>query len=497
MFAAYPVPLLYRCLAKSFLVFAILSIEVASKTSLAKTAINRIPSNSSITHIDFGIPLFKHSPTVRDVINDLNVQESRLLDIGRWLTLEDAVYTALANNPDLASAYADIESKQWSVIAARRRWYPSLTLEPVQDSSVQLSSQPGDTGGISQYLNTSATLEWTFFDQTRGPNINASVGELNAQRLLFDIAARNLILSVQSNYYKLQEQIRLVDQYRLLTLLSTRLLDEAIDERGSYASSNEIDQLRTTQRAQLRYLIDSYVTLSQISAELSRLLGLPINTMVLPADPVRSQISWEDNVEATVQHAEDFREEIIAAMQQTKVELWRSSELMASYWPKISVLGVETFDGGESSRTVGLGFKWSAFDGGIKSAEAANRKMASKSYDLKAKSLRFQVSAEVRQAYSRFRGADLNIRNASAEVGDSWNAFYGAIRLFQANKVDATTLIQTQSQLVTAISEYQAAYRARNTGLAELYRYSARWPPGTANSLNKSIARIRDTVLTP
>lgn len=175
-------------------------------------------------------------------------------------------------------------------------------------------------------------------------------------------------------------------------------------------------------------------------------------------------------------YAEQFREEIQAAMLQSQAERWRASELLSSYLPKFSLAGVSTQNEAQSTAAYGLTLRWSLFDGGIQAAEAANRKTAAKGYALKAQSSRLQVAAEVRQAYSRFAGASLNVENSAAEVADSWKAFYGAIQLFSANKVDATTLIQTQGQLVTAITDFEMAQRLRNTGLAELYRYSARWP---------------------
>ena len=476
---------------------ALIAVLSTQTIAAAKPKKSSADFPASISHINFGPPEFRHSPQAKRIFDDINRRELNLLEKAQWLSLDHAIHAALANNPDLAAAYTEIEGKRWSVIAARRRWYPTLSIEPGQDSTLQFGSQDASNANssaniLNQYIYTTATLEWTFFDASRGPAINATVSDLTAQRLLFDVAARNLVLEVQSSYYRLQEQMRLVDQYRLIALLATRLLDNAVeDQRKGMTDSNEVAQLRTTQHAQIRYLIDAYTSLYQISVELSRVLGLPRDTMVLASDSAASEASWNEDLHSTIAHAEKFREEIIAALQLSRAERWRSSQLLRSYWPKFSLLGVETVEAGEGSRSVGLGLKWSLYDGGINAADAINRRIASQTYALKPQSSRLQASAEVRQAHSRFIGASLNVDNAVTEVADSWNAFYGAIKLFSTNQVDATTLIQTQAQLVNAITDFEMAQRVRNTGLAELYRYSARWPTNVQSLFEQRVSQLQ------
>lgn len=289
--------------------------------------------------------------------------------------------------------------------------------------------------------------------------------------------------------------MRLVDQYKLITLLTSLQLDLASQkQQQGRLQSNQIEQLRTTQRAELTNLIGAYVALFEVSVELSRLLALPGLTLVLASDGSQSDQRWSDDVQTTVAHAEAFREEIQAQLQQSQSQRWRSSELLGAYWPRLALLGVGVLDGfgnrtwgggglksTESATTtggtVGVALNWSLFDGGIRAADAANRRIAAETLALQAASTRLQVSAQVRQSYIRYTGAVLQVQNANDAVSDSWGAFLGAIQLFQKSAVNATTLIQTQGQLVQAITDAAAAQRLQNTSLAELYRFSARWPP--------------------
>ena len=469
----------------------------------------------SLDELDFGIPEFTHSASARRLFDEINLRETQLLDRGRWMSLDEAIALALSNNPELAAAYSTIEGKQWSVIAARRRWYPNLSLSPLRDSTLQfggseqrrVSSTDGTTASAdtNQSWNVQGNLSWTFFDASRQPAIQSAISDLNAQRLLFDVAARNLVLAVQVAYYRMQEQMRLVDQYKIVTLVASLQLDHAMEQnQQGRLHSNEVQQLRTTQRAEITHLIDAYVAMFELSVELSKLLALPDMSWVIPSDAFDTEPTWVDSMDQTVTHAVAFREEIAAAMQQSQAQRWRSSELLGSYWPRLDLLAIGKLDAfndrafatGQSTTTsqltaglgtVGIALNWNLFDGGIKAADAANRRSTAETLKLQADNARLEASAQTRQAYIRYTGALQQVQNTTDAVADSWSAFIGAIGLFQNRATDATTLIQTQAQLVDALTSAAAAQRLRNTSVAELYRYSARWPPDVERMFQKRL----------
>lgn len=442
----------------------------------------------SINRLDFGRPKFIGSDASLQLFERVTRRETHLLETARWLSLDEAVQTALTRNPELAAAYAEIESKAWSVTAARRRWNPSFDVTPGDYGTLQRGSSSDTTseGGLYTY----AWLEWSFFNLTVPPAINAALGDLKSQRLLFDVAARNLVLSVQSAYFKLQEQMKLYNQYQLLALLSTRLLDDAAKMNGkSDAFNNELAQLRTTQRAQMGLLINASQSLYEASYELAKLLALPDSSMVLASDSLTSNQTWNQDLQTTIAYGTRFREEVISALELSKAERWRSSELMASYWPRLSLIGGNTFSVNESFPVYGLGFNWS-LDGGRNQAEAAARRMASRTHEFNAKSSQLEIAAEIRKAHDRLSTSAMNLDNSATQVDDSWKAFHGAIQLFRSKQVEATTLIQSQAQLVDAIAGLESARREYNTSLAQLYRYSARWPPGIRLRLDEAVPLI-------
>ena len=123
--------------------------------------------------------------------------------------------------------------------------------------------------------------------------------------------------------------------------------------------------------------------------------------------------------------------------------------------------------------------------------------MAAKTYALKARSSQLEIAAEIKKAHDNNSVASLKIENATLQIDDSWKAFYGAIELFRSKKLEATTLIQSQAQLVEAIAGLESARREHNISLAQLYRHSARWPPNVGPLLDKSLSQIQRQIAKP
>ena len=69
----------------------------------------------SINTLDFGVPKLTGKDSVRHLFEQVNRRERHLLESARWMSLQEAIYTALANNPELAAAYTEIESKTWTL----------------------------------------------------------------------------------------------------------------------------------------------------------------------------------------------------------------------------------------------------------------------------------------------------------------------------------------------------------------------------------------------
>ena len=149
--------------------------------------------------------------------------ESKVNASSKKISLNDAIELGIRNSPDLISTFRSIQQYEWQLIAAKRKWFPTLEFEngtPFYGLSATtyiqkyynseretVSSDPGsepDTPSTLNDFTTTSTFQpgmsftWKFIDPTRQPDINAASEALRQQKLLFDVSARNLILDIQT-----------------------------------------------------------------------------------------------------------------------------------------------------------------------------------------------------------------------------------------------------------------------------------------------------------
>ena len=134
-------------------------------------------------------PQVKPNPLAARLQTDLKRLKTAIQQRARSVRLDEAIEAGLLNNPQLADAYAQIQGSQWSLIAVRRQWYPSLSATTGNNNSlVGQSFGTTTTGGIgtnntTAYNNATGvgvglSLNWSFFAPSRGPSINAASASL-------------------------------------------------------------------------------------------------------------------------------------------------------------------------------------------------------------------------------------------------------------------------------------------------------------------------------
>jgi outer membrane protein TolC len=346
-----------------------------------------------------------------------------------------------------------------------------------------------------------ATLSWTFFDPSRGPTINASSESLRRQQLLFDVSARNLVLAVQQTYFQLQEQRQLVIAYDEILVNTDRQvqLTEAKFNSGLVGIA-EVDQIRAQQYSTLSELITIYRQLLDTAAQLAQTMALPPGTLVLPADQLRRIGNWNEPLATTIDQALRLREEIQASLAAAASASWNASSLFNRYWPTFSLgangsvtnadrtVAVSGLAGTNTSTlnwdgTVGLGFSWRLFDGGINAANAQASLALAKQAQEQAAIDRLTVTNQVEQSYSAYLTSQLSLQSANAQIQAARRAVIAVEERFKVGVDNITTVVQTLGQAIRAANAYASALRGYNTAVASLYRYSARWPEGTETPL--------------
>jgi len=471
-------------------------------------------------------PQVKTNPLAGDLEQQLKKLRTHWRERSVRVKLTAAIDQSLLHNPELAQAFGQIQQGQWNLIAVRRQWYPSVTAlagAPAGGLWGYRSSSTRSSRSLvgNEAVNNSTTVEgvvpvlrldWTFFDPSRGPQINAASESVVSQELLFNVAARNLVLQTQLAYFNLQEQEQLISSYEeILTATTTQVSQaEALFNVGN-ASLADVEQIRTQQYQTLSLLIGTYLGLIDASASLARSMALPPGQLALPFDQLELYGQWELPLNATIQQAQTLREEIQASLAQSNSASWRASALLNRYWPRFSLVANGSYaynntyiNNGQGSLSisdsvrssswdgaVGLGFNWTLFDGGIAAAEAQSNRALERQFSAQTAVQRLQISQDVEQSYATYQISRLALLSSQAQAASARQAAIAVRERFNVGYADTTSVVQTLSQFITAVNAYARSKREYNSAVAGLYRASAQWPEGTLAMRNQRVNKLK------
>jgi outer membrane protein TolC len=471
-------------------------------------------------------PQVEPSPLAGELKQRLGQLRSEWRDRSVRVNLAAAIEQSLLKNPELAQAYSQIQQGQWNLIAVRRQWYPTLSAfssgpanglwgyggstsriyQITQDTTTNITQTKEQDGG-----GAGLSLGWTFFDPSRGPQINAASESLRSQELLFNVAARNLVLQTQLAYFNLQEQCQLISSYEEILAATTAQANqaEALFNAGD-ASLADVAQIRTQQFQTLSLLISVYLAAIDASATLAQAMALPPGKLVKPDDQLAQYGQWGLALNDTIQQAQALREEIQSSLALANNSGWRASALLNRYWPRFSLLVNGSYAYNESSSTtrqlgdslfqaqrnsnwdgaVGVGFNWSIFDGGIAAAEAQANRASQRQFADQAAVQQLQVSREVEQSYARYEASRLSLLSTREQVASARQAATAIRERFNVGYADTTSVVQTLNQVIDATNAYARSQREYNSAIASLHRSSATWPANTENILGKRIVEL-------
>lgn len=431
------------------------------------------------------------------------------------VTLSQALESGLLNNPQLATAYAQIQREQWNLVAIRRQWYPTLSADSnryvlgrevstttIESRNLDALSETSDT----KSTNTAASisLNWTFFDPTRAPFINAAEEAVKRQQLLFNVSARNLVLEIQQSYFKVQEEELLIKAFEEILETTSRQvrLTEAQFNNG-LVSIADVEQIRTQQYSTLGTLINAYRQFIDAAARLSQAMALTPGSLALPSEELSPMGVWEESLEATIRQALALREEIRASLAAADSSSWRATALFNRYWPKFSMQSNTSFQGryqtqgmqGDNRRwdaSLGISFNWMLFDGGIAAAEAESQRADESQFKDEASEKRLIVSREVEQSYANYLTSQLAVQSTKAQSQSARQAASAVQERFAVGVTSMADLVQTLEQAIRAANNYATAILGYNSAVADLYRSSARWPEGTEPLLKQRALSLRE-----
>lgn len=471
-------------------------------------------------------PQVRSNPLVGSLQAQLRQLTDQLRDRSVRVDLNQAIEQSLLNNPDLAQSYSQIQQAQWTLIAVKRQWYPTLSMFSGGDGLLGYGGSYTKTTTTPSALSTDiqSTIQkktalpilnmgWSFFDLSRGPQINATSETLRSQELLFNVATRNIILQTQIAYFNLQEQLELLKSYEsnLASTSSQVSQTEALFNAGN-ASIADVEQIRTQQYQTLSLLISVYLSIIDASSSLAKAMALPPGRLVLPADQLALYGQWDIPLDATIKQALDLREEIKSSLAQASSAGWRASSLLNKYWPSFSLaaggfysyrndesnsLNLQTgLSGSKDTRTsnwdgaVGLSFNWKVFDGGISAAQAQASRASQRQFIDQSAAQRLQISQEVELAYGAYISSRLSLLSSREQVKSAELAVLAVRERFKVGYADTTSVVQTLNQAISAANAYARSQRQYNIAIASLYRASAQWPKGTLALRNQRVFEL-------
>ena len=232
-------------------------------------------------------------------------------------------------------------------------------------------------------------------------------------------------------------------------------------------------------------------------------MALQPGQLVLPETTLESYGEWDLPLATTITQAQSLREEIQSSFAEANSASWRASALFNSYWPRFSLLASGFYAdvrrrsevaGGSSSdlqqsRTlegsVGIGFTWSIFDGGIAAAQGQADRAVAQQFSDQAAVQRLQVSQEVEQSYASYSTSRLAVLSSRAQADAAQKAADAVRERFKVGYADMTTVVQALNLAVSAANAYSSSLREYNSAVASLYRFSAQWPQNTQALLGR------------
>mgnify|MGYP006267127739 CR=1 FL=1 len=466
-------------------------------------------------------PQVRPNPLAARLQTELSSLQAKVALRTKRVSLSEAMEAGLLNNPRLADAYAQIQGSQWSLVAVRRQWYPSLNASTgnngflVGQSFGTTTTRDSNSSTLTTFQNATGVgiglnLNWSFFAPSRGPSINAAGATLQQQQLLFDVSARNLVLEIQQAYFNLQEQANLIRSYEEIlagTEKQVRLTEAQFN--NGLVSISDVEQIRTQQYSTLSILISTYRAMFDAAAGLAEAMALPEGTLAMPAEPLSAVGSWSESLDTTLREAQRLREEIQASLAASTSATWRATSLFNQYWPQFSVGVFGGYGGSNTTRGfpgnsttlsnqnqswsggVGLGFSWQFFDGGINAAQAEASKAQARQLKDQAALQRLRINREVEQAYNAYISSKLGMESTNAQAMSARNAAVAAQQRFNVGVTDMATLVQTLNQAIQAAADYATAIRTYNNAVAQLYRSSAHWPADTQPLVQQRVNTLR------
>jgi len=459
------------------------------------------------------------------LLGELARFEAQIATHARPVSLQEAISMGIRANPKLLQAFSSIQQYEWQLIAAQRQWYPTLQLingtpfagiqwtSFTQNYATSPTAPPNYSSvTIQSAFQPGVSISWNAIDPTRKPNIVAASESLKQQKLLFDVSARNLILDIEQAYFAIQSSRELIESFRRIYAVN-KLQLAMLEGQRSIGMSTVLDVESTRSQLFLQLNQQVYYTRSFIdqAANLAAALALPEGVLAIPSEPAVLRGAWPFTLQQTITQALQQREEIRASFAAAEAARWSAVAALRSYLPAVQLVGSGSVIANDGTQTyytggfngtsptnllnkttsIGLGFTWAFFDGGIQAANAQAANAQAQQQRAQAAMSELDAIQQVRSSYGQLVTAKLAYRTAQQACRSAELALQASRARFAVGVGDITSVVQTIQQLSLASEQMSQATLSYNRALAQLYRYSATWPSQTQLEVQKRLITLR------
>ncbi|HMB40719.1 MAG TPA: TolC family protein [Balneolaceae bacterium] len=406
------------------------------------------------------------------------------------ITIEDAVNIALENNYQLKQAANNLSLAETQVFSAKADYLPSVNSSFNGSRNVgrqfiqeDLSFDDRTTYGMSGNLNANLTIFDGFrnISNLRGAQANKLSQEENLNRIreviIFDTASRFLQVAVDQELLKIAKATLEASQSQLEQI-------EAQVEVGSRPTVDLYNQEATVANDELN-LIQRENALSVSIAQLMRVMqddAIEDIDIVMPAVDELSLVPQQLDLRSLIDAALNSRSDY-AAQEYTIIDnemnkriarsallpsLSASAGISGRYSDQfidpvtreVSSFGDQFFDQ-NVNRSIGLSLQIPLFNRWNNKTNIESAKIQLKNSQLQLDNIRFQISEEVRQAYSDYLSLVKELESSERAVIAAERALeteqqryeVGATTLIELNLANAN-FVQAQSNRIQAVYNF-------------------------------------------
>ena len=415
----------------------------------------------------------------------------------RPLTLAEVEELAEVNSPSLKQAKSKVEQARLTLSAAYSAWYPTIGVSSgLSYKDQELHNASKENEYTEQYSYTqdwttsfSATASWNLIDPKRVPQIAKARDTYEMERNTYLISLRDLRLNAANAYFTLQRQDEGVDVAQSgLRASLVSLRDAKARFKAGVATKLEVLEAETQLSQDQTQLTDYLGKQSIARRSLANLLDLPQNITPTAADPTRVVGLWQPSLEESIIAAYAFREELDRLILQISTNNSDANISLANIQPVIDLsntfgsqrdeginsTAASQIDWGDytwiANNTVGIGFKWSIFDGGRAWADYRKNKQKAQGSEFQFASQRNAIRAEVEQSFYELKTSTQTLKSTGMGVLSARESLRLSRLRFQAGVASQREVVDNQRDLTRNQQAYANSMYLYNESIYNLRR---------------------------